>query len=170
MNLKDFRKELEHKEKELKILNDEAKEKKIKEKLKFQNQENDFKSKTVEFRNKIAKSLVRITGSSNGTFTFQEMPENIVYHNDPDAENARIRKEFKYDFDNKEELNFDFNIITGKNNSYNLTSNFFNIDDDFSVVTVVTDYENMVENKINFQTFIDLDFEEYIFGLLSELK
>ena len=170
MNLNDFIKVLETKEIELENKQKDAIAKRQESELRFQNQKIDFENKVSEFRIKIFTGLRIIAEKSNGTFKFRELPEHIVYHNDSDAENERIRNEFKYDSDNKEELLFDFDITTRKNNSFDLTLNIFNLDDKFSVLFEVSDYNKMEEQLYDYDTFINLDFEKTLFESLIRLN
>lgn len=170
MNLNDFIKVLETKELELEKKQKDAIAKRQESELRFQNQKVDFENKVSEFRIKVFTGLRTIAEKSNGNFKFRELPEHIVYYNDEEAENERIRKEFEYDFDNKEELLFDFDITTRKNNSFDLTLNIFNLDDKFSVLFEVSDYNKMEKQLYDYDTFIDLDFEKTLFETLLILN
>lgn len=137
----------------------------------------DFKNKYEDFRLKTTKSIVEIALNSNGDFTFEEIQPEPVYHNaeEEEAEKEFIRcKEYKYEFDEKEELIFNFFIKTIKSTqSYRLTVHFFNSDDNFSVHTELTkvygDYKT-AEKFTSFANYMSADFEENLVSLLKEVK
>lgn len=171
MNINDFVTILKDQEIDFEKNQKRAQEIRKENEEKLKKTQEDFVNKLEDFKSKVYKGLISTAENSNGAFTFRELPEHVVYYNDEQAENERIRKEFKHTFDEKVELLFDFNISTGKNNNnFDITLNFFNLENNFSILYQLSNYNKMIEELYSFDDYIAQDFENNLAQMLKKLN